>query len=179
MDPFAFVLAATAIASTPHCVSEAEAHRLLAPTREEPTPLGLILGAGSDWGAKYLVVSTTHHLGVPLIPGTERSQSVTYYAVSRERTCAKEIELAACPQLSLDIDAYRGRSYSVMYNRTRLREGAAFHPPFSLLHVKDGDGNVARIFAGQSQHPLHHDAAQTFSSIKSCTKDVDDLAGGL
>jgi len=172
MNLLAFLLA-SATSATPHCVASDEATTLLAATRETPTPLGLIVGTGSDWGAKFLIVSTTHHLGVPGIPTREGTERITYYAAGRRLTCSKALERSTCPALDLELRTYRDRAYPVMHKRSGLRAGAAYHPPFALLHTQDGDGNVTRIVSTQSEHPLMHDTAQTFSAIASCTTDVD------
>lgn len=176
MNLFALLLAATT-PITPHCVAGDEAATALAATRETPTPLGLIVGTGSDWGAKFLIVGTTHHLGVPGIPTREGTERITYYAAGRQLTCSQVLERSTCPALDLELRAYRDRAYAVMHNRSKLRAGAAYHPPFALLHAQDGDGNVTRIVSTQSEHPLMHDTAQTFSAIASCTADVDMRIG--
>lgn len=176
MNLLAFLLAA-ATSATPHCVAGDEAATVLAATRETPTPLGLIVGTGSDWGAKFLIVSTTHHLGVPGIPMREGTERITYYAAGRQLTCSKVLERSTCPGLDLALRAYRDRAYAVMHNRLGLRPGAAYHPPFALLHAQDGDGNLTRIASTQSEHPLMHDAARTFDDIASCTADVDMRTG--
>ncbi|WP_313928661.1 MULTISPECIES: hypothetical protein [Pseudoxanthomonas] len=178
MSLLGLLFAASMAASEPHCVAGAEATRVAAVLREEPSPLGLIVGTGSDWGAKFLVVSTTHRLGVPGIATHEGTASVRYYAFGRERACTKEIELTTCGSADIALRAFRSRAYSVMHSASQLRLGAAYHPPFALLHTKDGDGNITKITATQSEHPLMQDAAQTFSSIESCTRDVDDRVGG-
>lgn len=96
MNMFAILLAA-ATSTMPHCGAGDEASTLLAATREAPTPLGLIVGTGSDWGAKYLIVSTTHHLGVPGIPSREGAERITYYAAGRQLTCSKVLQRSTCP----------------------------------------------------------------------------------
>ncbi len=178
MSMLFLLLAASAPSSTVECFDGAEAERAVAVLREEPTPLGMVLGAGNDSEAKYLVVSTTHRLGVPGIPSQDGKERVSYYAMARDRVCSKEIELASCGDAAIAVRTYRARAYVVMHHRSQLRRGAAYHPPFALLHVKDGDGNTIRIAATQSEHPLMHDAAATFSSIQSCTRDVDERVLG-
>jgi hypothetical protein len=176
MSMLALLLAA-ATSTTPHCVAGDEAAPVLAATRGTPTPLGLIVGTGSDWGAKYLIVSTTHHLGVPGIPTREGATRITYYAAGRHLTCTKVLESSTCPGLDAAFRAYHDRSYAVMHNQSRLRTGAAYHPPFALLHAQDGDGNLTKIVSTQSEHPLMRDTAGTFADIASCTADVDTQTG--
>lgn len=171
---FVLLIAASAPGSTIECFNGAEAERAVAVLRQEPSPFGMVLGAGNDNQAKYLAVSTTHRLGVPGMPSQEGEERVKYYAFARDRVCSKEIELATCGDADIAIRTYRTRAYGVMHNRSQLRLGAAYHPPFALLHAKDGDGNTTRIAVTQSEHPLMHDAVATFSSIQSCTSDVDE-----
>jgi hypothetical protein len=66
-----------------------------------------------------------------------------------------------------------------MFNPSQLRDRSTFHPPFALLHAQDADGNVIKINASWPGHPLMRDAYETFESIGSCTKDVDEAVGGL
>ena len=178
MSIFAILLAAASTTPAPECTDAQTAIQAVAKARDRSTPLGLVLGTGGDWGAKYLVVKTTHQLAIPGIPTQSGESSATYYAIGRERACSKPLEPATCPQLSLELAAYRSRSYVVMQNRDGLRKGAAYHPPFAILVGEDGDGTVMRI-ATQSEHPLMHDASDTFRQLERCTTDVDAIIGGL
>lgn len=180
MSLFAFLLAIAPAAPAPEvqCIDSQAALRAVVAVRERPTPLSLMIGSGSDWGAKYLILKTTHHLAVPGIPTMEGEATVTYYSSGRDRTCTQVLTETTCPHLRYELDLYRARSYVVMHNRSKLREGAAHHPPFAELVVEDGDGTIMRLIT-QSDGPLLHDASQTFRALQSCTSAADQAAGQI
>lgn len=125
-----------------------------------------------------MVLKTTHQLAVPGIPTREGTSAVTYYVMGRDKACSMPLDEKTCPRLGLELDAYRSRSYVIMLNRGSLRQGAAWHPSSAVLVAEDGEGTVVRIETS-SEHPLAHDAWQTFRSLESCTKDADTQAGAL
>jgi hypothetical protein len=179
MSLLAIVLAVATADQPPICVPTQEAREILKFTEERPTPRGMIIGSGSDWGAKFLVVRTTHRLAGFGVPPTEGTETVTYITTWRERTCSKKLEKRSCPTLEGALRTLRARSYGVMYNRDGLVPHGADHPPFALLHAQDGDGNTTKIVSTHSDHPLLNDVSYAFSDLKSCTKDADELSGGL
>ena len=155
------------------CSSGQEARQLLEPASKTPAPLGMVIGAGSDWGTKFLVVHTTNYLAVPGIKSREGTTTITYYETARDRACSRELTKSNCPNLEPALDVLKTRSYSVMHNRTSLREGYAYHPPFAFLHIQDGDGNITRISSGISGHPVASDVYQVFKNIERCTADLE------
>ena len=178
MSILAILLATAAPAVAPECLPTPDADKILKVVRESPTPRGMIIGLGSDWGSRLLVVKTTHRLpsyiGVSAKEGTEE---VTYIASSQQNTCWKKIEASNCPSLKSEIETLSVRSYSVMYKREGLRQNGFDHPPYALLHSVDGDGNATKIISTHSVHPLMGDIAELFEGIKSCTKEVNEQSG--
>jgi len=176
LGPLVLMLAASTTGAEPRCVvSDSETMALLEATQQNPTPLGIILGASSDWITRYIVVRTTHALPSPGFAGREGSEKITYYVSGSNATCMQEIDPASCPALNLELRAYRERSYEAMHNRSHLRSDAPYHPLFAMLHAQDGNGNLTKIVANWS-HPLVRDVEQTFSRIKACTREADDRA---
>lgn len=155
------------------CVNGDEARQILKSTTERPAPMGMIIGTGSDWGSKFLVVHTTNFLAVPGIKSRQGSVTTTYYETARDRVCLRELTKNNCSNLDSALDMLRTRAYSVMHNRSALREGYAFHPPFAFLHVQDGDGNITKISSNWQGHPISSDVYQLFRSIDTCTADLE------
>ena len=155
------------------CSSGKEAVELFKPTTQAPTPMGMIVGAGSDWGTKYLVVHTTNYLAVPGIKTRQGSTTVTYYQTFRDHVCTRELTKTNCSALDSALNTLKNRSYAVMNNRTELREGYAYHPPFAVLHVQDGDGNITKISSNWPGHPVMDDVYLVFKNIERCTADIE------
>lgn len=146
--------------------------------QEPPAPLGLVIGTGSDWDSKFLVVKTSHYLGVPGIPTRPGSTTITYYQTAHDRVCEKELTSKNCPLLEQALATMQSHSYALFHNRSDLRGGYAYHPPYAFVHAQDGDGNVTKISAAWPGHPLMSDASEFFQSISSCTTEIEGTLHG-
>ena len=157
----------------PRCESGAAARELLEPAHGVPKPLGLVVGAGSDWGSRYLVVATTHHLAVPGIPSARGRETATVFVAVGDSACALELTEARCPALRPALHALASNTYPVLHRREGLREGHAFHPPFGFIHARDGDGNTVKVSGEWTGHPVMDDVHAFFHSIAHCTSDAE------
>ena len=170
------VTPATAPANAPVCHDGHDATtKLTQAVQQVPAPLGLVIGAGSDWGSEFLIVKSSHHLGVPGIPTRHGSTTTTYYQAARDRVCEMELTNRNCPALGQAVTSLQSRSYAILHNRSDLRGGYAYHPPYAFVHAQDGDGNVTKITATWTGHPLMSDTSKFFQSIKACTTEIEGM----
>ena len=166
----------TPTSSEPICSDGEDAiANLTKDVQKPPTPLGFIIGTGSDWGSEFLIVKSSHHLGVPGIPTRQGATTTTYYQTAQDRVCEIHLTSKNCSTLDQAVDTIQSRSYSVAHNRSDLRSGYAYHPPYAFVHIQDGDGNVTKISATWPGHPLMSDTYELFRSIKSCTTSIEGM----
>ena len=167
---------ATGTPNGPSCHAGKDANtKLTKALQRTPSPFGLAVGTGSDWGSELLIVKSSHSVGVPGIPTQRRSTTTTYYQAVNDRICEKELTSKNCPSLEDAVTTLQSRSYAILHNRSELRGGFAYHPPSAFVHATDGDGNVTRISALWSGHPLMADTSQFFRSIKACTAEIEAM----
>ena len=170
------VVPVTAPSNEPVCHDGRDATtKLTNAVQQVPSPLGLIIGTESDLGPVFLIVKSSHHLGVPGIPTRHGSTTTTYYQAASDRVCEMELTSKNCPTLEQAVATLQSRSYAILHNRTDLRGGYAYHPPYAFVHTQDGDGNVTKISAAWPGHPLMSDASAFFKSIKVCTTQIEEM----